>query len=129
MLVALRVPTSPPRSFDTDLELFLDVAKEPSRPNSVEGQSSNVDPDKLTYFNEGLQLTLVADHDDLDDDMMDMSELERSMESYGDAGALDSDIFCEICNTGFRHMSSLRYHRKHRVCLKPKRGNEPANLT
>lgn len=55
--------------------------------------------------------------------MMDMSELEQSMESYGDAGALDSDIFCEICNTGFRHMSSLRYHRKHRVCLKPKRGN------
>lgn len=99
---------------------FLDNDKVPSRSNS---QSRDVDPEKLSYFNEGLQLTLVADHDDLDDDMMDMSELEQSMESYGDAGALDSDIFCEICNTGFRHMSSLRYHRKHRVCLKPKRGN------
>lgn len=126
MLVAFSVLVTS-KWFETDFELFLD--KLPSRPNSIEGQSRNVDPEKLSYFNEGLQLTLVADHDDLDDDMMDMSELEQSMESYGDAGALDSDIFCEICNTGFRHMSSLRYHRKHRVCLKPKRGNTNPNKT
>ncbi|XP_066155135.1 longitudinals lacking protein, isoforms F/I/K/T-like isoform X2 [Euwallacea fornicatus] len=85
--------------------------------------SDNIDPNKISYFNQALDLTAVSHVEELDsEEMMDMSELESIMAQEGqNQELLESDIVCEICNTGFRHMSSLRYHRKHRVCLKPKR--------
>ncbi|KAH1008434.1 hypothetical protein HUJ05_008988 [Dendroctonus ponderosae] len=56
-------------------------------------------------------------------DMLDLTVVEggQVMDMYEDLEG-PFTIFCNICNTGFKHISSLRYHEKHRVCLKPKKG-------
>ncbi|KAH1002423.1 hypothetical protein HUJ04_008511 [Dendroctonus ponderosae] len=55
-------------------------------------------------------------------DMLDLTVVEggQVMDMYEDLEG-PFTIFCNICNTGFKHISSLRYHEKHRVCLKPKK--------
>ncbi|CAG9760672.1 unnamed protein product [Ceutorhynchus assimilis] len=67
----------------------------------------------------------VLDSISIEDDF-DVASSMFDMDSYIEEEELGrditgSDIACHICNTGFRHMSSLRYHKKHRVCLKPKK--------
>uniref|UniRef100_A0AAR5PYW6 BTB domain-containing protein n=1 Tax=Dendroctonus ponderosae TaxID=77166 RepID=A0AAR5PYW6_DENPD len=71
-----------------------------------------------------LDLSGIDDGEEMDEgEMFDISNIHSLIghEEHSQDMLLDGDIFCNICNTGFRHMSSLRYHKKHRVCLKPRR--------
>ncbi|XP_060534637.1 protein bric-a-brac 2-like isoform X2 [Cylas formicarius] len=56
-----------------------------------------------------------------DDIEMDVAELADLADMSNFLSVPDDSISCDICGTLFRHISSLRYHRKHKVCLKPKR--------
>ncbi|XP_076272079.1 longitudinals lacking isoform X3 [Rhynchophorus ferrugineus] len=57
------------------------------------------------------------------DPIFEISQIESMMEgeSMDDDAPFEHEIFCSLCHTVFSHASSLRYHMKHRVCLKPKK--------
>lgn len=99
----------------------------PTKPpgNAITDAASQSEDEAYPNLDDMLDVSVVEDEHEQED-----AEEERDMLDIHDfrgGGLFDGAQegvchICHICNTGFKHLSSLRYHQKHMVCLKPKKG-------
>ncbi|KAH1008474.1 hypothetical protein HUJ05_009026 [Dendroctonus ponderosae] len=113
--------TTAPETESTGNNSRVNEAEEPIAGHSRQLCNLNPHDEEMEDI---LDLSGIDDGEEMDEgEMFDISNIHSLIghEEHSQDMLLDGDIFCNICNTGFRHMSSLRYHKKHRVCLKPRR--------